>query len=138
MAIGTGAGARDVRQLWQAVLAELQLCMTRANFETYFKDTWGVGLEGQTLVVGVKNPFLQETLEQRFLGLIRRTLGEVAEGLTDVRLVAQGGAPDAPPDPPEELFSEHANLHPPRRTGGPRPAAAPAPRQERPPGPALN
>ena len=71
MAIGTGAGARDVRQLWQAVLAELQLCMTRANFETYFKDTWAVGLEGQTLVVGVKNPFLQETLEEYYVHALR-------------------------------------------------------------------
>src|SRR5581483_1601498 len=84
-----GVAVRDARQLWQAVLAELQLVMTRAHFDTYFKETWAVGQEEGALVVGVKNPFLQETLEQRFAGLIRRTLADVAGEPLEVRLVTQ-------------------------------------------------
>ncbi len=106
---------RDVRQLWQAVLNELQLCMTRANFDTYFADTWALSLEGQTLVVGVKNPFLQETLEQRFMGQIRKTLGDVADQALDVRLVAQSGPRPGngvpPVEAPEPFWSPAPDLN---------------------------
>ncbi len=127
MSESSGVRLRDVRQLWQTVLAELQLCMTRANFETYFKDTWAIGREGQTLVVGVKNPFLQETLEQRFAGLIRKTLSDVAGEPLEVRLLTQSGAgPSEPltlstqqPEPPARGRNGAAT----RAAAAPRPAA---------------
>ena len=113
-----GTLARDPRQLWQAVLAELQLSMSRANFDTYFKDTWALGLEDQALVVGVKNPIIQETLEQRFAGLIRKTLADVTDAAMDVRLVTQG-AP-APPGPVTVASSSHART---TAVGSPRAAS---------------
>jgi len=133
---------RDARQLWQAVLAELQLVMTRAHFDTYFKETWAVGQEEGALVVGVKNPFLQETLEQRFAGLIRKTLADVAGEPLEVRLVTQAPLSGARAEAADLLGWAPAAEEPaPQGRGGGRAAGQPvavAARPERALGSPLN
>src|ERR671938_485543 len=52
----------EARQLWQTALGELQLLMTRANYETWLAHSEGLGFDGEVLRVGVKSPFTQEAL----------------------------------------------------------------------------
>jgi chromosomal replication initiator protein len=90
------ATSLDYQQLWQAALGELQLQMSRPNYETWFKDTALVGLEGDTCVVAVPNPFTMEWLETRCVPLIRKTLLGIVGRSVDVRFVLKA-APAPPP-----------------------------------------
>src|SRR5213080_2509670 len=88
----------DARQLWQTALGELQLLMTRANYETWLKQSEGLGFDGEVLLVGVKSPFTQEALATRFAPLVRRTLANVVGRPLDVRYEVASAEP-APPAP---------------------------------------
>jgi chromosomal replication initiator protein len=94
------ATSLDHRQLWQAALGELQLQMSRPNYETWFKDTALVGVEGDTCVVAVPNPFTKEWLETRCVPLIRKTLMGILGRGVDVRFVLKSATPTAAPAAP--------------------------------------
>lgn len=56
----------DNYQLWQAVLGELELLTSKANFTTWFKSTFVLERENDTLVVGVPNAFTKAWLENKY------------------------------------------------------------------------
>ena len=66
------------QRIWQATLGELELKMTRATFDTWLRDTHCLGIENDdTLVVGVKNGYAVEWLENRLYSVIQRTLNRI-------------------------------------------------------------
>lgn len=68
------------QRLWQAALGELELQMTRATFDTWLRDTHCIGMEnGATLVIGVKNGYAVEWLENRLYTVIQRTLHRLTQ-----------------------------------------------------------
>ena len=85
----------EARQLWQTALGELQLLMTRANYETWLKHSEGLGFDGDVLRVGVKSPFTQEALATRFAPLVRRTLASVVGRPVDIRYELASAEPAA-------------------------------------------
>ena len=60
--------------LWAAVLADLQLQVTRPVFETWLKETHGTTLENGFLIIDAPNSFVIETLESRLFTSIEATL----------------------------------------------------------------
>jgi chromosomal replication initiator protein len=60
--------------LWQAVLGEIELSVSRGNFMTWFKNTRLLRHENNTLTVGVPNIFIKQHLERKYSGLIAETL----------------------------------------------------------------
>jgi len=50
----------NLKQLWHAALGELQLGLTKANYDTWFKDTAIVSEEDDVYCVGVPNAFARE------------------------------------------------------------------------------
>lgn len=55
--------------VWQAVLGELEVTLSQGNFVTWFKNTRLLDQKDDTVVIGVTNPFVKQTLEKK----IRRT-----------------------------------------------------------------
>lgn len=53
-------------ELWKAVLGEMELSLSRANFTTWFKNTSIVSKDKQSVVVSVPNGFIKEWLENKF------------------------------------------------------------------------
>ena len=94
----------DARQLWQTALGELQLLMTRANYETWLANSQGLGFDGEVLRVGVHSPFTQEALATRFAPLVRRTLASVVGQPLEVRYEIAGV--ETPASAPEPLFRQ--------------------------------
>jgi chromosomal replication initiator protein len=84
------------QRLWQATLGELELKMARATFDTWLRDTHSIGLENEsTLVVGVKNGYAVEWLENRLYPVIRRTLTRLTDQEVEARFVVwQSKRPD--------------------------------------------
>ncbi len=76
------------QRLWQAALGELELQMTRATFDTWLRDTHCIGVENDcTLIVGVKNGYAVEWLENRLYNLIQRTLNRITDEKMHCRFV---------------------------------------------------
>jgi len=70
--------------LWQAVLGEIELSVSRGNFLTWFKNTCLLKHSEETIVVGVPNIFIKQQLEKKYADLIAETLaknGLVAENI---------------------------------------------------------
>lgn len=53
-------------ELWQTVLGEVELSLSKANFITWFKNTSIQDIEPDTIVIGVPNIFAKERLENKF------------------------------------------------------------------------
>ncbi len=60
--------------LWQAVLGEIELSVSRGNFITWFKNTALLRLDDSTVVIGVPNVFIKQQLERKYNDLIVTTL----------------------------------------------------------------
>src|SRR3989339_2000691 len=54
------------QQLWQAVLGELELSLSKASFTTWLKNTFIIENEDGRIVVGVPNTFSQAWLKQKY------------------------------------------------------------------------
>ncbi|MFA5413600.1 MAG: chromosomal replication initiator protein DnaA [Patescibacteria group bacterium] len=67
-------------QLWQAVLGELELNLTKANFTTWFKNTAISFVDGEKITVGVPNTFTKAWLENKYHQSILKTLQKIVGG----------------------------------------------------------
>ena len=79
-----GAITRADDGLWNKALGAIQLKVTRPSYETWLKDTVGLGIAGNTLVVGVPNEMVSEMLEMRMYSLIQQAVQDQAGSNTDV------------------------------------------------------
>lgn len=74
------------QQIWEAVLAELELSVSRANFITWFKNTFLGSLEKDEAVICVPSTFYKMYLEKKFhttlLKLIEKNTGSSLKSLT--------------------------------------------------------
>ena len=69
------------KQIWDIVLSELELSLSKANFQTWFSNTHVVEIKdnGQTVIVGVPTNFSKNWLEKKY----HRFILEALQGATD-------------------------------------------------------
>lgn len=60
--------------LWQAVLGEIELSVSRGNFVTWFKNTQLLQGTDASVIIGVPNVFIKQQLERKYTDLILATL----------------------------------------------------------------
>lgn len=87
--------------LWQAVLGEIELSVSRGNFVTWFKHTRLLKYKDDVMVVGVGNVFVKQQMEQRYNQLITETLAK--NGVQPGRIEYKIHAGAAPKKTEEEL-----------------------------------
>jgi chromosomal replication initiator protein len=102
----------SVQKLWEAVLGELQLQMTRATYDTWLRGSRVVDFREDILIVHVRHAYAVDWLQNRLLPTIRRTLRRRAGCSLDVEFTAQAldlGEPLllVPETVPEEETSAH-------------------------------
>ncbi|MCX6806558.1 MAG: chromosomal replication initiator protein DnaA [Candidatus Berkelbacteria bacterium] len=68
----------DQKDLWQAVLGELEINLSKASFTTWFKDTFISSFENGVAVIGVPNLFHKEWLENKYKDEIFKTLSKLS------------------------------------------------------------
>lgn len=66
--------SRTAEQIWEAALGQLQLQVSRANYETWLKDTVGLANQSDQFIIGAPSTFVIEWLEKRLRPLIKKTL----------------------------------------------------------------
>ena len=78
-------------QVWEAVLGELQLLVSRPSYDTWLKGTVGLAHAEGEFVVGTPNTFVAEMLDQRMYSLVCQTIERVVDGSVDVRFQVRSG-----------------------------------------------
>lgn len=109
--------------LWQAVLGEIELSVSRGNFMTWFKNTQLVQQTDDLVVIGVTNVFVKQQLEHKYSELVAQTLKK--NGVTPERIEYKIVSGQKPKAEPEELVLVSAPATPQARTSTTAPAAQP-------------
>lgn len=71
--------------LWQAVLGEIELSVSRGNYITWFKNTCLLKQSDDAAIVGVPNVFIKQHLEKKYCDLVTETLRKNGVVVTEVR-----------------------------------------------------
>ncbi len=87
-------------EIWQAALGELELQVSRPNYQTWFKDTTALAYDGEQFLVGTPNAFVAEYLEKTQRSLIEKTLIGLTHRSVSVRFKVVW-ATDGEAAPPE-------------------------------------
>lgn len=69
----------NTQQIWQAVLGELELSLSKANFTTWFKGTFIFEINDKGVIVGVPNAFTKSWLEKKYSSDILKALRNITE-----------------------------------------------------------
>ena len=66
-------------ELWQMVLGELEVSVSRASFNTWFKQTFIVAEENNQVIIGVPNMFTQAWFQKKYHDQIVRILRKITD-----------------------------------------------------------
>ncbi len=69
----------DAEKIWQATLGELELTLSRANFTTWFKNTFISQYGDDAITVGVPNTFTKAWLEKKYHSAILKALQKITD-----------------------------------------------------------
>lgn len=76
-------------QLWQAVLGELELTVSKAHFVTWLKNTFVVENTDKYLIVAVPHTFAKEWLENKFHKTISRVIQTLTGEIKEIKYIIQ-------------------------------------------------
>lgn len=113
----------NAEQAWQSVLAQLQMDMPRASFDTWVRDTRPLAYENGILTVGVRNAYARDWLESRLATNVTRLLIEILNSNVSINFIVSqaeesASTPDPEPAPssieitPPEPKPRHVTLNP--------------------------
>ncbi len=73
------------QELWQAVLAQVQFNISKANFATWFKNTEVYSKKDTAVTVAVPNAFSKEWLSNKYNKLILKVLKNIDNNIKEVK-----------------------------------------------------
>jgi chromosomal replication initiator protein len=82
------------KDLWQAVLAELQLSLSRANFSAWFTNTQITNIKSinktrRLVELAVVNPYVKNTIEARYQGQIKEILDRLTKVNNEIKFMVK-------------------------------------------------
>ena len=84
-------GDPAAQRVWDAALGQLQIHVTKPNYDTWLKDTQGLRLGDGQFVVGVPTEFVKEWLATRMRTVVSQTVGGILGQPTDIAFEIIGG-----------------------------------------------
>jgi len=75
----------DLKETWRAVLGDIEVSLSKANFTTWFKDTNLLSVEKDIAILAVPNAFTKEWLENKFHEQILKTLQKFIKNIKVVK-----------------------------------------------------
>src|SRR5512135_214659 len=64
----------DIQKLWKVVLAELELSVSKATYQTHFAHSQLVSLVDNVATIGFANPLMRTLVETRYYSLVKSIL----------------------------------------------------------------
>ena len=74
----------DNKQLWIQTLTQIELQVSKANFSTWFKDTFIIKVEDGCVHLGVPNPFVRDWLLNKYHKMILKILRDISENIRGI------------------------------------------------------
>jgi chromosomal replication initiator protein len=68
----------DIKKIWEKVLTDIELTISKPNFNTWFKDTYILKFEDGTIYLSVQNNFVEEWLKSKFHNVILKALRDIS------------------------------------------------------------
>src|SRR3989337_3277428 len=85
----------EINELWQYVLSEVELNLTKATFNTWFQHTGINSIENGVVVISVPNSFAKEWLENKFNKFILKSIRNFIPEVKDIKfIISQNKSPD--------------------------------------------
>jgi chromosomal replication initiator protein len=75
----------DNKKLWDSVLVEMELTLSKPNFNTWFKDTYICKQEEGAVYVSVPNAFVEDWLSNKFHNTILKTLRSLSGNIQSLQ-----------------------------------------------------
>lgn len=95
----------DTQTLWQVVLADLELQVSKAVFKTFLSQTKLLTLTDQTATIGCAQPLLINLIEKRYYQLIKKTLNTYTKTNAELVFAAMTPVAKKGADIKEPLFT---------------------------------
>ena len=76
-----------IEEIWQRVLSEVELTVSKPNFITWFKNTRAANQENSTLIVHVPHAFSKEWLENKFNKFIFKIIHEFSPEIKEIKYI---------------------------------------------------
>ncbi len=77
----------DLEKLWKSVLAELELSVSKATFQTHFASSSLVSLNENVATIGFTNPLMRTLVETRYYSLLKSVLDHKTKANTSLVFV---------------------------------------------------
>ena len=77
----------EIKKLWDDLLTQVELEVSKANFSTWFKDTYINKIEGGVVFLAVPNTFAKEWLSQKYHNKILSILREKNESIRSIEYI---------------------------------------------------
>ncbi len=103
----------DKKRLWQNVLGEVEVSLSRASFNTWFKNTEIVNITDDTVTIRVQNVFTQDWLSKKYEPAIKTSLLKSLPNLQKIEYVVGGQTPK------EVLFNQTSRPSPKKEVSAP-------------------
>lgn len=116
----------DLSKLWQSVLGEIELNLSKAAFATWFNGTKIIKQDKQTIFIGAPDNFKKTWLEKKYSKIILKSIRKVKPEITQIqfKILKKNKTNDRPklsvkkvkyPTPTQSIFngiSSETNLNP--------------------------
>lgn len=70
----------ELDKLWKSVLAEIELSVSKATYQTHFSQTQLISLAENVATIGFSNPLMRALVETRYYSLVKSVLDHHAKG----------------------------------------------------------
>lgn len=98
----------DYKQLWNNVLAEIEMSVSKANFNTWFKDTYISHIDNGGVTLNVPNAFVKEWLAQKYHPIVLKSLRKLRD---DVRSLEYNISKEPPRKEPERISVKSQDIN---------------------------
>jgi len=75
----------DNKKIWQTILGELEVILSKANFRTWFKNTFIFSIDHDIVTIAVPSSFAEEWLRNKYNNEIKDVLKKFIPNLLDVK-----------------------------------------------------
>ncbi len=75
------------KELWQVALGEIELSISKANYITWFRNTYILTKKDDQIIIGVPNAFTKEWLENKYNKIILKALKNVCKDIKNVTYI---------------------------------------------------
>lgn len=87
----------DNKQLWDRVLGDIEISVSKANFSTWFKDTQVVKRENGIVFLGVPSDFVKQWLNDKYHKTILKSLRGLDEHIRSIEYIIGKIGEEPPP-----------------------------------------